>query len=329
MDAHTGDEDGASDSGQVPDASTGPITIATGLKKPTGIALSASDVYWADETDGTISTCPKTGCGQSSPAIVVSAQARPHGIALHGSFLYWVIQGDANTPTTTYRCALSAGGGPRTCRVMDIVDLGLHAPGPVNGVGIAVSDERVYVAAGTPSIPSCPVTGCGDAGQTFLDGVSGPKFGVALGATGVYYTREFGEVGVCPLDGCKPSPTVLVHTTFPFAIAVDNERLYWSNYNPYSPGADAAIRTCPLAGCSVASSQVLAAGQLGPYAIAVDDDSIYYTDALNGRVERKPKNDFAHQCIANHLAACEACAGVVQCDGSCSASCFDGGSDGT
>src|SRR5689334_8843611 len=51
------------------DATLEPLTVAAGLGKPTGIALSETAVYWADETRGTISTCPKTGCGAAAPAI--------------------------------------------------------------------------------------------------------------------------------------------------------------------------------------------------------------------------------------------------------------------
>jgi hypothetical protein len=295
-------------------------------------------VYWADETEGVILSCPKTGCGGNAPAVVVSGQTRPHGIALHGSTLYWVTQ-DTGSSAAAFRCALSASGGPGTCGAADIVNLGVKVAGPFGGVGIAVSDDRFYVAAGMPFIPSCPVSGCGDAGQTTLDNVSGPKYGVAVGPGGIFYTRGAGEVGLCSPDGCKPSPTVLVATTSPFAIALDDQRLYWSNYNFNAQGADAAIRSCPiadvvvdagLARCNAASAQVLAAGQIGPYAIAVDATSLYYTDTKNGRVERSPKTDFAHTCSPNLLSICESCSGYVQCNETCSASCSpsDSGPDG-
>ena len=54
---------------------------------------------------------------------------------------------------------------------------------------------------------------------------------------------------------------------------------------------------------------------------------MFYTDARNGRVERTPKDDGNHVCAANALATCEACAGYVQCKGTCSASCADSGTD--
>jgi hypothetical protein len=77
----------------------------------------------------------------------------------------------------------------------------------------------------------------------------------------------------------------------------------------------------------VASAKVLAAGFIGPYAMAVDSANLFYTDYRNGRVERIPKNDFAHTCIANHFDPCGACAGALRCDGTCTNSCNEAGTD--
>ncbi len=308
------------------DANMGPITIAAGQGKPTGIALSANLVYWADEPNGTIVSCPKTGC-VGAPAVVVASTPSPRGIALRGSTLFWVTgaQPDSGSPQATKRCTLGA------CGAAQIVDMGIMSGGPLGNVAIAADDHRVYVSGG-PQVITCPVDGCGDAGLTRLGVTAGPIFGVAVGPATLYLARPLRGVARCPLSGCSSieDETSLAVVPGPFAMAVDSNNIYWSEY-PYFVGAappnDAAIRTCPLAGCDVSSAKVLATGRAWPYAIAVDDSNVFYTDAGNGRVERTPKNDFSHQCVADHYRVCEACAGVIKCDGTCSSACIDASAD--
>src|SRR5258708_9082792 len=123
-----------------------------------------------------------------------------------------------------------------------------------------------------------------------------PIFGVALGPATLYLARPFGSVKSCPLSGgCSSAEdeTSLVVAPGPFAMAADGSNIYWSEYGYFvgSADADAAIRTCPLAGCDLSTAKVLAVGAIWPYAIAVDDANVFYTDYRNGRVERTPKND--------------------------------------
>jgi len=307
------------DSG-VTDAGTGPITIFATAGKPTGIALSATTVYWADESKNTISSCPKTGCGAAVPTLVISTPA-PRGIALRGTTLYWITAGDvdAGAAASVKKCTLGA------CAANQVVDVGMgRGNGPLGNVGIAADDQQVYTVGG-PYIQTCPVAGCGDAGIGQLGSVfTGPIFGVAVDATTAFFGRTFGGLDTCPLSGCA-SPeddTRIVNTPSTTAVALDAASVYWSEGTLMSAALyDGAIRTCPKGGCTLASAKVLAAGSIFPYSIAVDDANLFYTDYRNGRVERISKTDFAHTCNAAHLTTCEACAGSILCDGKCSASC--------
>ena len=112
------------------------------------------------------------------------------------------------------------------------------------------------------------------------------------------------------------------------AVAVDATNVYWSEHNIFSlDKLDGAIRTCAKTGCTLASAKVLAAGSIFAYAMAVDDTALYFTDNKNGRVERISKTDFAHTCSVVHLSNCEACAGQIMCDGTCSEKCNEAGAD--
>jgi hypothetical protein len=322
----TGGNAGANDSG-VADGGTGPGTIYATARKPTGIAINASTVYWADESMNSIWSCPKTGCGAAAPILVVSTPA-PRGIALRGTTLYWITTGDADAGAapTIKKCTLGA------CAANQVVDLEMgRGNGPFGNVAIAVDDQKVY-AAGGPYLQTCPVAGCGDAGFGQFGVVfTGPLFGVALDTTTAFFGRAFGGLDGCPLSGCS-SPedhTRLVDTpTQTMAVAVDTTNVYWSEHSVFSVDKlDGAIRTCAKTGCTLASAKVLAAGSIFPYAMAVDDASLYFTDYKNGRVERITKTDFAHTCSAFHLSNCEACSGQILCNGTCSDSCNEAGTD--
>jgi hypothetical protein len=300
-----------------------PLTIFASAGAPTGIALTDTAVYWADEAMGTISTCPKTGCSGSAPTVVVTTPA-PRGIAIRGDQLYWITAGggtgDASAPAGIAKCTLGA------CTA---VDLGaLSAGGPFGNVALAATDTTLFFSGG-PDVVTCSVGSC-TTGNHLQSAPFGPIFGLALDATRVYMAGSFAGLRACPLAGCSgATEATLVMQPSLMASTVDGDSFYWSEWSLFAasqPGTDGAIRSCPLAGCGTAPAKVLAAGLIGPYAMAVDATSLYFTDHRNGRVERIPKSGSGASCVPAHYASCSACAGVVRCDGSCSAIC-DAGAD--
>ncbi|HEY2407285.1 MAG TPA: hypothetical protein VGI10_14845 [Polyangiaceae bacterium] len=303
-----------------------PLTIFSGSGKPTGIALAGNTVYWADEAQGTVSSCPKTGCGSSGPTNV-AAVAAPRGLALHGDTLYVISAGnaDASATSTVEQCTLGA------CSAAQIVDLGGSIVGPFGGaIALAVDDNFLYISGG-PSLGSCPLTGCAGAPATVLGFLSGgPHFGVAVDATTLYTSSASRGLGACPLTGCATAAAdvALVVTPPALAIAVDETNLYWSEFQFLAPNPDldSAIRTCAKSGCELAAATVLTAGFIEPYALAVDDQDLFFTDYRNGRVERIPKLASNHACSTAHLTSC--CTGDLRCDDTCSVACGEGGAGG-
>lgn len=307
------------------DAGTsGAVVLASGQNKPSGIALSATDVYWATQ-DGTILRCAKTGCGQSAPVVVASGQGAPLGLARSGSVLYW-------------RTTVPPDGGVRAVMKCDSEPCGTGQPfglslpsGPTftNQIGLATDSQRIYASLNA-SLVSCPLSGCGDAGTSANLSGQPPlplplplPMGIAADATRLFVTRRGpgaavqGAVSSCSSPTCT-NGTILVPTTpFPFAVAEDSTDVYWSEYDFPNGSGEAAIRTCPLAGCDVTTARVVASGAIGPFALALDDTNVYYTDYLNGRVVAVPKHQTSEPCAPNHLIAC--CGGVYRCDGTCTA----------
>jgi hypothetical protein len=61
--------------------------VASSLRAPWGVALDANDVYWTNESDGTVMKCPKSNCSQ--PTTIATGQQRPRGIALSQNAVFW------------------------------------------------------------------------------------------------------------------------------------------------------------------------------------------------------------------------------------------------
>ncbi len=288
--------------------------IASGQAQPVGIALGGTEVYWANHGAGTIVKCPKSGCGTASPAFVTFGHPGIQGIALRGSTLYWVVRNQVNgVPSSeVMKCDVNACGSGVAAEPNPVAD------GAFGPYGIAVSDERVYVAGWT--LLSCPVAGCGLEVPT-VEAVNAGIINVAVSENQIHFMRRGGIISACTLDDCAGTEAVVLSgALLSLALARDESSLYWSQYS-YEGGADTelggVIRTCPLAGCDPASATTVVSGQIGPAGIALDDSNIYYTDHLNGRVVRAPKTSVSAACVPTQLLRCGSCGGATRCDGSC------------
>ncbi len=67
-----------------------PITIASDGVAPSGIAVDASGVYWADNALGTLNTCPLTGCTGGVARVLAYDQQGPSAIGLDAGYIYWI-----------------------------------------------------------------------------------------------------------------------------------------------------------------------------------------------------------------------------------------------
>ncbi len=297
-------------------ATGGLPTIATAQAKPTGIALTETDVYWAnwgDGTNGQIVHCPKEGCGDNEPEVVISGLPRLRSIAISGSTLYWI---DRGTPpeaisAQAYKCDLGAcdAGAP------------LAFPFTAPFSQITADADRVYLAS-YQDLRSCPVAGCRTDNLLLLR--SGRAVGVALGPSELF-AAGFNSVSSCPLSGCPADDPIIADLPDLFAVALDADRTYWSQLPLGNPLADptdpdaigGVIKACPRSGCDPAAATVMASGPILPFGLAVDETSLYYTDYRNGLVVRAPKDTIAADCSSTHYLGCGDCGGISRCDGTC------------
>jgi hypothetical protein len=64
-------------------------TMAVGLHSPSGIAADGTHIYWANYGDGTIMSCPATGCPDAGPTIVATS-SHPTQVEVDNTAVYWV-----------------------------------------------------------------------------------------------------------------------------------------------------------------------------------------------------------------------------------------------
>jgi hypothetical protein len=71
-----------------------PCPMAMGLNHPFAMAADETNVYWTEygdvtDTNGSIKSCPVTGCGAGGPMVYAQLQAAPRGIAVDAQNVYW------------------------------------------------------------------------------------------------------------------------------------------------------------------------------------------------------------------------------------------------
>ena len=73
---------------KVPKMGTVEAIVSTGQSGPLGVAVDATNVYWTNNTNGTVMKCAVGGCS-NAPTTVATGQSGPAGIALDATAIYW------------------------------------------------------------------------------------------------------------------------------------------------------------------------------------------------------------------------------------------------
>jgi hypothetical protein len=104
---------------------------------------------------------------------------------------------------------------------------------------------------------------------------AGEVLGITIEGNDVYWTdRGSGSIEHCSLGGCTTPDLVASARTNPHSIIADASFVYWTEPD------QGQIMKCARAGC--ANAPVPFVDGLGaPYALAIDDQNLYWTDKHN------------------------------------------------
>jgi hypothetical protein len=259
--------DGSFDSGDAGDLPKPVVTLFTGTG-PCAIAVNATNVYWTDNAAGTVMSIPRNG----GAATTIASNGMPGAIALDSTDVYWV--GNDSISDSVLKAPLAGGGD------LDAATL--------------TTGYYCYIYGGYGS-PGC------DYHATVND--------ITVNAANVYYTESNHIVGKVPVDS-DAGETIAEISRIPYAIAVDSKSVYFTEgpglsedgfgfddagYGDYAydggneedagDAGDAGEVVILDAGLVLKMSlgggaiQTLASGLALPENMALDEESVYFTDA--------------------------------------------------
>jgi hypothetical protein len=252
--------------------------VASGQAAPKGLALDAKNVYWASSGDGTIVSCPLTGCGGEEPTVVVDNAPGVRGIAVDGMNVYWMSDPNAGSMSSIKKCPLSG------CPAQPIVlgDVNSQRPNDVHVLGT----QLFYTA--WPDFGLCTTSDCSPPARSLL--LAAPMVSVDTDDQFIYYAQHGNEIlGRCDRNDCT-NATQLATGQRAISIAVDPTTLYFAKLAPLEHGMvdDPGIYSCPIDGCGDDEPAVVLT-DVHAYAIALSATRLYYTDVDAGIVASIPK----------------------------------------
>jgi hypothetical protein len=263
---------------RIPLAGGAATTLASGLESVTGIAVSASGVYWADAytpnpsppdaspfLNGVVMGVP---AGGGTATTLATGLANPQAIVADGASLYWADTSPQGTSGQGTIMSMPATGGTPTQLVK----------GPYQPAVLAIDAANVYWGTADGRVMKIAKTG-GTATQLAFYETSIAN--LVVDATSVYWTTSSGDVMKTPIGG-GPSTALLVGTNTIGDLAVDSTSVYFTVFSyPL-----ALVQKMPLGG---GQPETLWSGADSAGAIQVDATSVYFTTYQGGLLKLTPK----------------------------------------
>ncbi|HEX8794475.1 MAG TPA: Ig-like domain-containing protein [Polyangiaceae bacterium] len=258
------------------DGSGAVVTVASGQSAPQPIVVDSAAVYWLNGAGGPMSVA--TGGGGTPRSLATSSPiSYPHYLAIDDSYVYWTGDNGGVTIDATVQRVSKCGGAPETVAsepgtegTADIVTDGTFAYYVVwTAGGNSTYLDEVPVGGGTPTLLAT--------GNT-------TQSGLAL-AAGTLYWKDcvIGSPLSCvikalPTTGGTPRLVATDNTDYQSQLAVDDEYVYWTDWDPvnpeggYGPGT---IQRAPIAG---GPAVVLSQSENLPQGIAVDRQYVFWAN---------------------------------------------------
>jgi len=237
------------------DGSSGAQVFAPGQEAPTGIALSATEVFWINEGTASSPALIKMAKAGGLDIKLVGALKNPHRLGTDAQFVYWY---EFANGTTTIK-KLDQAGGP--VAPLTLASASSTPQDIVVGGGYVYWSGYLFTLQ--KAIRRVPVDGGVDV--VVSTAVDRPSF-LALDDSFVYASSDAnGAILRVPVGGGLPEPLVPGQGTQAPHIALDKDYLYWTT--------GATVMRVPLVG---GMPETLAKGQSGAGEIAVDSTRVYW-----------------------------------------------------
>ncbi len=247
--------------------------------------MDTDHVYWTNYIEnGQVMSCPKSGCN-GSPTTISSGEASPYAIVVTPDTLYWTTLDNSAT-----RCFFLPGDG--------------GAPSSPNAAGdgpsytLGFANGTLYYGGSKSIGASSQWNGCTTSSSAAnAANQMSPRSIVLQGGIGYWIAN--GNITSCNFTqgSCgdpNPAPVVAANQPKAQAVAVDSFNAYWTN-------DDGTILSVPL-GSTGSAPTTVTSGLVHPYAIAVQNDQVYFTTfgtgAGDGEVAKVAKSGGAPTVIA-------------------------------
>jgi hypothetical protein len=262
-----GSQNGSVKSCPISGCGAGPLVYAPALLNPGGIAVDATNIYYATSSyssiTGGIWTCPITGCTPSTQKKLAAADS-PQGLAVDSQYVYWVdyyndtvqrVSKTGGTTGTLYDGGGIAVNGPQDC---------------------TVDKSFVFLTDNSETLYRVPVGG-GDAITMYAGCAGGQEFGLTTDTNFVY----FGQPGMIlrePKTATDAGSAVVIATgpASPLGLALDPANdtvLYWADYG--LTGSDGTLGKVSIDGGGQTN---LGSGLASPFAITVSGPYVFWLD---------------------------------------------------
>jgi hypothetical protein len=215
----------------------GPVeTVASAQIGVGAVAISDDVVYWLDECNGVIGSCPTSGC-DTAQQVVTGAIGLD--LVADGDRLWW------------FRSTTGLSGEVISCPAVGCsAATTVIADAGVSPRNLAVDNVNVYWSAGTTTstIFTCPKSGCVN-GPTTLATNQAQINAVASSGNYLYWTTST-AIMTCSTSGCGSQPTVVaVDPGRPAGITTWQENIYWTSITTPGPYVGSVFE-CTAPDCS-------------------------------------------------------------------------------